>query len=230
MMCVYRCLPPNRPLQPPGTRLQAGAARRAGSRQRLSGSVRPQIAHAGRVSGQIPLLVLCCAALLTSCVSFRYVSSDEVAIIATALDVDWSPLGMGSREPSVGFHDRTLLEPRIQLGDGDTGCYIANPEEYTSAVSLQCLPIAPELKDILRAVNQHPAGIPFGSLPPWAHAAPERRPFYAVSRPAIARSGNEALIAIAYWSSGTCSTGWTLYLTRASGTWRVTGYGGWWIT
>ena len=32
---------PNQPLQPPGTRLQAGAARRAGSRQRLNGGVRP---------------------------------------------------------------------------------------------------------------------------------------------------------------------------------------------
>ena len=31
---------PNRPLQPTGTRLQAGAARRAGSRQRLNGGVR----------------------------------------------------------------------------------------------------------------------------------------------------------------------------------------------
>jgi hypothetical protein len=31
---------PNQPLQPTGTRLQAGAARRAGSRQRLNGGVR----------------------------------------------------------------------------------------------------------------------------------------------------------------------------------------------
>ena len=31
---------PNQPLQPSGTRLQAGGARRAGSRQRLNGGVR----------------------------------------------------------------------------------------------------------------------------------------------------------------------------------------------
>ena len=31
---------PNLPLQPPVTRLQVGAARRAGSRQRLNGGVR----------------------------------------------------------------------------------------------------------------------------------------------------------------------------------------------
>jgi hypothetical protein len=35
----YGVKPPNRPLQPPGTRLQAGAARRAGSHQRLKRSV-----------------------------------------------------------------------------------------------------------------------------------------------------------------------------------------------
>ena len=34
------CWPPNSALQPPGSRLQAGAARRAGSRQRLNGGVR----------------------------------------------------------------------------------------------------------------------------------------------------------------------------------------------
>ena len=36
----FRKALPNMPLQPTGTRLKAGAARRAGSRQRLNGGVR----------------------------------------------------------------------------------------------------------------------------------------------------------------------------------------------
>ena len=37
--------PPNLPLQLPGTRLQAGDARRAGSRQRLNGGVRHHLSR-----------------------------------------------------------------------------------------------------------------------------------------------------------------------------------------
>lgn len=185
-----------------------------------------------RRSAQVLRLLAVTAVFTASaCTSIRSLPQSETAIIDAALASDWSVLGMDHLKAGVGVRDRTFLEPLLQARTDDAGCFIPYPLPASPPHSgIPCLSVPKRLLEALEASNRQSAALSFSSLPSWVHPAPEHGSFLAVSRPGISSTGDSAIVAIAHWSAGSCSSGFVVYLTRHSGKWEVAGFGRIWIT
>jgi hypothetical protein len=171
-------------------------------------------------------LLLASALSLVACATAQAPQQDELAVIDAALAADWS---------CVGIHDPTRLSLTRR-----TSLYGL---QDLSAVDFFRWPVASD-----RDLNfKIPAGLP-GQLRQANHrsikvdspvslqrfGSDRRLRPVVVSRPAFAASGSAAVVAVAVLLGSTervgCESGFLVYLEKHESSWRVEGYGGFWIT
>jgi hypothetical protein len=163
---------------------------------------------------------------IVGCASVPHLQPDELAVIDATLMADWSCVGID--DPSrLSVDLRTSL---AGLQDLSTVDFFRWPVENDRDLNFR-VPVA--LMTRLREANRR--SIPIESPVARTRFGTDRRlRTVSLSRPAFLASGEGAVVAIAISPAPGqlmgCESGFIAYLSREGESWRVQGFGAFWIT
>ena len=201
---------------PPNPRLQR--TRSASPPSPLS---RQPLGRLSAVAGSIIAAILACS----GCASVPLETSEEEAITRSALASDWT--GLSAKPRRARPVEMTGPAWVLACSSPDFAKW-----PYASGTDINfTIPI--DLLSALVAINRDPHRLSSTLLADYFEVPSEGERSYQVqvSRPAIAASGVEAVIAISVWApEGWCDSGLVAFLSKESGSWVVKGYGCFWVT
>ena len=162
--------------------------------------------------------------LLSACATIQPESPEEDAITQALFAAEWLE---SKPDPFITL----ALTGSAQLLDCDTPGFFKWPLAGETNINLT-IPV-----DVLRAlpvVNRRPRrlNVTWRGIVITSFEQAVRAHVMEVSRPAISRNGDEAVIAVAFWGAPPegCDGGWVAYFRKEDSKWTVRGYGCYWVT